>query len=153
MLLAVDPGLDNAFAVLRFDGSLELVSEFPAVGEKSDKRLVLGGLPDLINQFNIKHAVVENVGSMPKQGIASSFRFGRAAGAIEGALAAARIPLDLVRPPVWKRYFGTDASGNAMRELAVRQWPKHTERFKLVKHHNRAEAALLGLWWVRKHNA
>lgn len=48
-------------------------------------------------------AVVEKVGAMPKQGVSSTFTFGKSYGIVLGCLAAARIPYELVRPAVWQK--------------------------------------------------
>lgn len=151
MLLAIDPGLEHGIAVLDFDGRLLLASEFPVVGEGANRRLALGGLPDLIGQYRITRAVIEQVSAMPRQGVTASFRFGRATGQVEGALMALRLPLDFAHPATWKRFFGVNSGDKGrMRALAVQEWPAFTEQFRLVKHEHRAEAALLALWAVRK---
>ena len=50
-------------------------------------------------------ACVEQVHAMPKQGVSSTFAFGKAAGFIEGVLAANRIPFQLVPPKKWKKEY------------------------------------------------
>lgn len=50
-------------------------------------------------------ACVEQVHAMPKQGVSSTFAFGRAAGFIEGVLVAHRIPFQLVPPQKWKKEY------------------------------------------------
>lgn len=150
-LLAIDPGLNNGFAVVTDGGELLIASEFPVAGLKANKRLMLAGLADMIGQFQITRAVMEDVGAMPKQGVMSTFRFGRAAGQVEGALMALKIPLQFVRPSVWKRAYGVGADKDNMRALAMQRWPHHQDRFKLVKDQHRAEAAMLGLYHLGKH--
>lgn len=50
-------------------------------------------------------ACVERVGAMPGQGVNSMFTFGKAAGFIEGVLAALGIGVQLVPPGTWKKEF------------------------------------------------
>ena len=50
-------------------------------------------------------ACVEQVHAMPKQGVSSTFAFGKAAGFIEGVLVAHRIPFQLVPPQKWKKEY------------------------------------------------
>ena len=50
-------------------------------------------------------ACVERVGAMPGQGVNSMFTFGKAAGFIEGVLAALGIGVQLVSPGTWKKEF------------------------------------------------
>lgn len=48
------------------------------------------------------HCMIENVSAMPKQGVSSTFKFGRNFGLIQGIITALRIPHELVAPGVWQ---------------------------------------------------
>lgn len=149
-VLAIDPGMENGIAVLDEARALLLASEIPAIGEGANKRLNLNGFADVIVQFGVTHAVIESVSAMPKQGVSSSFRFGRAAGAVEGALSALKVPTTFTSPAKWKGDMGAKAKqAEDVRALAIQFWPDHAQRFARKKDHNRAEAALLGLWFLR----
>jgi crossover junction endodeoxyribonuclease RuvC len=148
-LLAVDVGLANGFAVLSDAGDLLIASEFPILGEGANRRLGLAKLGELITQFHVDRAVVEDAFPMPKQGVSSVFRYARAAGSIEGAVTALQLPVTFVRPAVWKRNLGVNAGKAGMRALACQAWPQHQHLFERVKDEHRAEAALLGLWHLR----
>ena len=50
-------------------------------------------------------ACVEQVHAMPKQGVSSTFAFGKAAGFSECVLTANRIPFQLVPPKKWKKEY------------------------------------------------
>ena len=50
-------------------------------------------------------ACVEQVHAMPKQGVSSTFAFGKAAGFIEGVLRANRIAYQLIQPQRWKKEY------------------------------------------------
>jgi crossover junction endodeoxyribonuclease RuvC len=153
-LLAVDPGINNGFAVFDGEQKLLLASEFPIAGEGAGRRLLLGGLRDLIAKFSVTSCILEDGQAMPRQGVSSVYRYARACGQIEGALNALGVAVTFVRPAVWKKHYGTAAgSKNGMRALAAQRWPEHQDRFVLVKHEHRAEAALLGAWWLRKQSA
>jgi crossover junction endodeoxyribonuclease RuvC len=104
----------------------------------------------LIGQYGVTHAVVEDVGPMPGQGITSSFRFGRAAGSFEGVLSALKIPTAFIRSAVWKRPLGVGAAKENARCLAIQRCPNAAHFFSLKRHHNRAEAALLGAYYVER---
>jgi crossover junction endodeoxyribonuclease RuvC len=150
-LFTVDPGLEGAFAVLDEDGALLATGEFPVVGTGANRRLALAGFADLVAQFRVDRALVEDGQPMPRQGVSSVYRYGRAAGAVEGALSALKIGTEFVRPSVWKRTFGSAAAdkGN-MRALAAQKWPSMQDRFVRVKDHHRAEAALMGAWFITR---
>lgn len=47
-------------------------------------------------------AIIERVNAMPKQGVVSTFKFGKSAGALEMALVAAGLRYELVTPSVWQ---------------------------------------------------
>jgi len=51
-------------------------------------------------------AYLEKVHSMPKQGVASTFKFGQSFGFLQGILVASEIPFELVTPQKWQRYLG-----------------------------------------------
>ena len=71
------------------------------------------------------HAMIERVGAMPKQGVASTFTFGRAAGIIEGLIIASRIPYSFVAPAVWQRRMGCLSKGDkrVTKARAEALWP------------------------------
>jgi crossover junction endodeoxyribonuclease RuvC len=99
-----------------------------------------------ILQMGPAFAVVERVASMPKQGIASTFKFGSAYGAIRGILAALQIRTHLVTPGVWKKHFRLSSDKEASRALALRLFAASPEHFSHKKDHNRVEAALLAVY-------
>lgn len=149
-ILAIDPGLNNGIAVLDCERRLLLATEIPMIGEGANRRLNMTSFAGIILQFRIEHAVIEDVAAMPKQGVASMFRFGRAAGAIEGALAALKVPTTFVRSAIWKRDIGAKAKqAEDIRALAIQTWPDMAHRFARKLDHNRAEAALIGLWFLQ----
>ena len=87
---------------------------------------------------------------MPKQGVTSSFNFGRSKGVVEGVFAAAGRPIVYVSPGVWKRALGLSKDKGASRRRAIELWPDHTDKFRRAKDDGRAEAALIALWYVTK---
>ena len=80
---------------------------------------------------------------MPKQGVSSTFKFGKAYGVVIGVVAALKIPVHFVAPSVWKRHFGLSADKEEARARALQYWPERAELFARKKDHGRAEAALL----------
>jgi crossover junction endodeoxyribonuclease RuvC len=100
-------------------------------------------LAQRIQQIKPGYAMIELVSSMPKQGVASTFKFGRAFGTVLGVLAATGTPYHFVGPGRWKKHFRLSADKEQARALAVRLWPEAAGQFSLKKHHGRAEAALI----------
>jgi len=144
--LGIDPGLSGALALLDGDGALFQVEDLPVMARgrgRVKSELDAAGLARLLRPHagQIRLAVVEQVASMPGQGVASIFSLGHSLGSIVGVLAALAIPLRLVPPAVWKRAAGVSADKNLARSEAIRLWPNAP--LDRVKDHNRAEALLL----------
>ena len=85
----------------------------PAVDAPRLAQLIADAEPDLI--------VLERVHAAPGQGVASMFRFGRAAGIVEGAAAGLRVPLVEILPREWMRWTktATGSSSSRVREHAA----------------------------------
>ena len=84
---------------------------------------------------------------MPRQGVASGFKYGRAVGAIEAALALCAIPTEIIEPAVWKRYWhlpGKDKE--AARQKALQLFPGAHAMLARKRDHGRAEAMLIALY-------
>jgi crossover junction endodeoxyribonuclease RuvC len=138
-ILAVDPGVSGAVAIY-----------YPAVGRISvhDTPTVDGDvdavtLADIISSYGPNFAIIERVHSLPKQGVASTFRFGRAFGSVLGVIAALKIPHRLVTPTKWKAHFSLSADKEQARSLALQIFPHSASHLARKRDHNRAEACLL----------
>lgn len=159
-VFAFDPGsASGAMAVVAPDAGCISASPLPIIEEY--KRVDTCAVLDWVDNLGIQLAdrlgksvvepdnplrcavVIENVHSMPKQGVASTFRFGRAAGALEGALMACNVPVFLIEPVAWKRYFELlKRDKNASIEVAKDVFGVDVSR-GLKKNHGLAEAALM----------
>ena len=95
-------------------------------------------------------AVLERVHSMPKQGVASSFKFGANFGAWQGILSAFRIPFEMPTPRQWQKgiIVPSDGPDPKSRSLAVarRLYPQAMESLKRKKDADRADALLMAHW-------
>jgi crossover junction endodeoxyribonuclease RuvC len=141
-----DPGKSGAFAFY-FRAAPEMIAaeDFPLVNGEIDSAT----LADRLRQMRPDFAIIERVGAMPKQGVSSTFNFGKSYGVLLGVVAALQIPSALVTPGTWKKAFKLSADKEEARALALRQWPARAELFARKKDHGRAEAALLALWGAR----
>ena len=63
-------------------------------------------------------------------------------GIARGTIAAMQIPMVLVTPGKWKKFYSLSADKEQARARAIQYWPA-SDNFRLKKHHGRAEAALL----------
>ena len=84
---------------------------------------------------------MEQVHSMPKQGVVSVWNFGRAVGVISAVCELTRYPVHLVTPQKWKKHFHLTADKNESLDMARYLWPE--AKLKLKKDINKAEALLI----------
>lgn len=146
IIAAVDPGLSGAIAWYWPDKPDYIrADDLPRMGDVIDG----AQLATWLEQMRPDFVWMEAAGSMPSDGHRQAFRFGRAAGAVEGVLAALRIPCALVRPSTWKKDMRLSADKEQSRQMAIRQWPG-SDCFKRKLDHNRSEAALIALWGSRQ---
>lgn len=94
--MGVDPGASGGIAIVSRD-------DYQAFRMPDTDRDVLDLLIDL--SVRPRMAMIERVSAMPKQGIASTFKFGVNYGGLLMALVAIKIPFELVSPVVWQREF------------------------------------------------
>ena len=90
--------------------------------------------------------VQRRAGSMPKQNVASTFKYARAVGSLETVVACSDIPYSIIEPAVWKKLHhlpGKDKE--AARQRALQLFPAAHALFARKKDHQRAEAALIAL--------
>jgi crossover junction endodeoxyribonuclease RuvC len=94
-------------------------------------------------------AVIEAVHSMPKQGVASSFKFGRSYGFLRGCLVASGIPFEEVTPQKWQKALGclTKGDKNVSKRKAQQLFPS----LKIT--HATADALLIAEYARRTYNA
>lgn len=150
-VIGIDPGAAGAVAILEA-GKLVQVFDMPVVevqvGGKAKRRVAPEILASELRLYNVSDtvAVVEQVGAMPGQGVASMFAFGQAYGLVLGVLAGLWIPTTTVTPTTWKKALKLNAGKDGARAKAAQLWPAQANEFKRVKDDGRAEASLLAYW-------
>jgi crossover junction endodeoxyribonuclease RuvC len=149
VIIGIDPGISGGVAFLRPTDRKLHVYDMPTLQHSNGKRRVHSEtLADLIARYHqiAVLAVVEEVHSMPQQGVASTFAFGAAYGVVLGVLGAFHVPLLSVSPAVWKGTLGLSSDKNHSRTKASFLFPMRADKFKRVKDDGRAEAALLAFY-------
>lgn len=143
-VLGVDPGLSGAISFY-FPATPETITaeDVPVAGGEID----IATLAARLRQMRPDVAIVEQVASMPKQGVSSTFKFGTAYGMVRGLITGLGIPMHLVPPRRWKTHFHLDSDKDKSRALALRYWPTSTA-FARKKDDGRAEAALIARFGV-----
>lgn len=97
--IGIDPGQNGSIAFIPDDNPSK------AWAEKMPETLAdLWATVDNVGyDYCSIHCCLESVHSMPGQGVASSFKFGRGFGTLEMALTAAKIPFTYVTPQKWQK--------------------------------------------------
>lgn len=145
--MGCDPGQTGAIALVTTSGQLLAVHDTPVVDKTVNARLLWQVLETL--EEDLVLTVIEDVHSMPKQGVASSFKFGRSKGVLEGVVAALGCPVEMPSPSVWKRDLRLTNDKEKSRALAIELWPDRAGWFSRKKDADRAEAALMAEWGRR----
>lgn len=113
MIVGIDPGLTGGIAVLDRGGRLLRLEALPVVAGLLDVQ----ALSSLLRRSHFptsEHDVfLELVGAMPKQGVSSTFKFGRTFGTLEGIVGALGFPLHLIRPKEWQKVAHLGTPGGA----------------------------------------
>lgn len=131
----IDPGLDGAIAL--YDGDyLSVVDIKPyteAAPNKGRGRVVNWGLLSYDISPNLSRAeaiFIEQVGSMPGQGVASMFKFGYICGGLRGIVAASSsAPCYMVTPQKWKKYYELGADKLDAYQVASNLFPEYHDEF------------------------
>ena len=131
-IVGIDPGATGAIAMIQ---PMVEVWDMPATPHD---------LATLMRTFdaNTTRVYVEEVHSMPGQGVASTFKFGKGYGEILGVLATLGLGYRAISPAVWKRAMGLVGKDKGeSRRRAQALFPAAV--LDRVKDHGRAEALLL----------
>ena len=152
ILMSIDPGLSGAIAVFIDDVLIDIVdtpTHELTRNNKTKRQISASALAGIFTQHHPDHVVVEKVTAMPGNGATSMFSFGRSFGLIEGIVGAYEIPATYVMPSVWTKGIGRGLGKDASRARACELYPSHQKSFARVKDDGRADAVLIGAWWLK----
>jgi crossover junction endodeoxyribonuclease RuvC len=152
-IAVIDPGLTGAAVVLeQICGAAMLISviDLPIMGDGAKRRLDAVTFARWLNNQAPTHVYIEAGRAMPRQGVTSMFRYGRVCGAVEGVVAACRIPVTMVEPTTWKRHLRLNSNKEDCRARAIQLLPDAASELQRVKDHHRGEAVLLGFYGLEK---
>ena len=141
-VLGVDPGVNGGLAVVEItDGAASVLIEcidIPAIGSGAKERVDVAAIRNFIDRHAPIRALIERAQAMPKQGSSSGFKYGRAVGAIEATIALCSIPVEIVEPTAWKRFWklpGKDKKSG--RQKALQLFPTAHAALARKKDHGR----------------
>jgi hypothetical protein len=110
-ICGIDPG-GNSGGIALINGQLTGHRQVIHLGTMPED---LRYLVELFNAHDIAHVFLEKAQSFPKQGLSSTFNYGRHYGELIGILTALELPFTLVRPQEWTKviHAGTDGDMSA----------------------------------------
>lgn len=156
-VIGIDVGAKGAIAII--DNNYVDVFDTPIM--KIDGKTVVDAkkYADLIRTLlkpNTK-VLIEQVHSMPKQGVASTFAFGKSFGITIGICAALNAEYEFITPQKWKRHHNLNGlereeAKSEARSLASILYPDLKNKFELKKHDGRAEAILIARYKLETYN-
>lgn len=154
MVVGIDPGLSGAITLVDNKQRLLEVHDMPVMEKTYGKGKMVNAvlLSDLID--NLIHRAghlltfhLEQVSSMPGQGVASTFTFGRSLGIVEGVIGCKKQPLIYVHSKTWKKPFGLIGKDkDAARTVAISLYPQYSDIFKRKKDVGRADSLLIAIY-------
>jgi Holliday junction resolvasome RuvABC endonuclease subunit len=153
--IGIDPGLSGAVATITPEGGIGVyLYDTPTAetGKGTKRDYLIANMANILDHMVDPFCVIEAVHSMPKQGVASSFSFGRGLGIWEGILSAYKIPYAKVAPQTWKKAMLGDMprdNKDSSRIAATRLFPQVSAQLSRKKDDGRAEALLMAEYGKR----
>lgn len=158
-IAGIDPGRTGSFCVHSVSKKEYQFQDIPYIQDEPDFKSMAAIFKEwcIIASNNLK-VFLEKAQSMPGNGGAHMLKYGRAAGGIEGILAALKIPYELVPPSVWTKELHAGISKKLKPKaksllVATQLFPgidfKRTERCKKPDE-GRIDALLITEWGARK---
>ncbi len=141
MFMGTDPGYSGATVIINQDR--KLIDYCRHNKTESELHTMLNAYGRIIS-----FACLESVHSMPRQGVSSTFKFGKQFGTCIGLLTAEKIRFQLVLPRVWQRELNclTGGNKNITKKKAAELFPGQ----KII--HATADAFLLAEYARRQWN-
>jgi hypothetical protein len=140
-VIAIDPGAHGAIALLT--GAPGPINVVATASMPLYSKEVSGKLRDRIDaaalrdEISFMHSIaptarvlIEEVGAMPKNGVAGMFAFGYAAGLAEGVAVSFGCRISFVKPHVWKRVMKVPADKRGAAAVASQHFPGHEGRWR-----------------------
>lgn len=144
--VGIDAGFSGAWAMVDHHGRYVSCGDMHNDGKHIKQRMVWAEMSQALDRQDAEVAL-EVVHSMPKQGVASSFKFGMAYGVALSLCDRMMRVTHLVKPQKWKKAMNLTADKNESLAMAREIWP--TAPLTLKKHNGRAEALLIAEWLRR----
>ncbi len=147
--VGIDPGQQGAMAFLDADGRLLAVVDLPVL---AGEPLVLDFQAMLLAHSATPVVGIEEPFANNRASSISQMNQGMLYGCLLGVIQANELTVERIRPQNWKSEMsipmGSKYSPKEKKEMSRKRanelWPAHQELWAAQKHHDRAEAALIG---------
>ena len=153
IIMGLDPGSNGGISIVETKKNklpqIVFFLKMPIISMYGKKIIDTKKLFASIKVFEIDVAIIEKVHAMPRQGVTSSFQFGRSFGAIEALAYLTAKRVDYVAPVVWKKYLGIGSSKQDSLDMARLKFGNN-EIWEKKTNDGIAEASLLALYWISK---
>ena len=154
LILGIDPGSTGGLAVIKNTNNtlpqIILALRMPTITIYGKKIIDTKKIAAELRNHPIDVSIIEKVHAMPRQGVTSSFQFGRSFGGIEALSYLFSKRVDYIAPAVWKKSLGLGPSKKDSLDLARLKFGT-LDLWKIKSNDGIAEAALLTLFWIEKH--
>ncbi len=119
LYMGIDPGYSGAIVVLDDIGKIHGLVRLSET-EHDVSSFVINA------SKSVQCAVLEKVSAMPRQGVASTFKFGTSYGFCRALLVCHQIPFETVTPATWQKAMKCMSKGdkNVTKAAAQRLWPQ-----------------------------
>ena len=153
IIMGLDPGSNGGVSILETKTNnlpiIRFLHKMPTASMFGKKIVDIKKLYKLVRNFEIDISIIEKVHAMPRQGVTSSFQFGRSFGALEALAYLLSKRVDYVAPAVWKKYLGLGSSKQDSLDMARLKFG-NKEVWEKKSNDGIAEASLLALYWITK---
>ena len=125
LYIGIDPGAKGGIAMIFGEGQVYDAFPLPMIGSLVNVESLAVSIGEAIEWKSLRYATIEKVHSMPGQGVASTFKFGKNYGMLIGMLFTLGIPTTFVTPQAWKKDIlaGTAKDKAAACEFVVAKYP------------------------------
>jgi crossover junction endodeoxyribonuclease RuvC len=156
--VGIDSGQKGGIAALNHKGQLVGYTRMPVLNIKKKKAFDLRAadtwLKSVLAEFHVTDTrqiefVVEQVHAMPKQGVSSSFQFGRMYGGVEAWAVGTGVSVMHFTPSVWKPAMQLTTSKQVSLDAARLRFGD-LDIWQVKANDGIAEAALLAAYWQQQ---
>ena len=145
VFIGIDPGVSGGIGIIYNDRAIVKATP-PTIKEMAD---IVQEIIDISPDIPM-YAIIEQVHSMPAQGVKSVFTFGQNYGSWLGILALARIPYIQVTPHKWMKHYGSMPKEKKDRKNHLKHLGQ--QRFPNIKITLKTSDAILLANYLRENN-